>query len=405
MWFDESNFGVLKKDMPMTQIYRGSHNGNMCELEFMFLSLDGESDVAKLLSLELSWLWFSELREISESVFDEAVKRVGRYPPIHMLPDGVELRKSVHAESNYPHERHWIVERFFTNPQLYPNYEVFEQPAPLIYNSTGVLVENPDAENIGNLPGGYQYYWDIVKGSSERTWKVQVLCQFGADFDGKPVYPEYKENLHRSQIELMPVPGVELGLGWDFGFTPACVITQNINGRLVVLDEIICADSIGISDFIEALVWPLLRSPKYQDHEIVSVCDPSGEAGKNIGIPYYIGELNKHGLNAKKAPTNNLDPRLETVTKKMSQLVSGEPALLLSKTAVILHQGFVSGYMYKVITGLNGWKMPADKPYKNEYSHIHDALQYIACYYYYREQKKRVREPQLVNIGGKLIQV
>jgi hypothetical protein len=57
----------------------------------------------------------------------------------------------------------------------------------------------------------------------------------------------------------------------------------------------------------------------------------------------------------------------------LTQQVDGEPALLVSPTCRKILQGFRYGYRYK----LNRQGHQDNKPDKNEFSHPHDAVQYL----------------------------
>jgi hypothetical protein len=56
-------------------------------------------------------------------------------------------------------------------------------------------------------------------------------------------------------------------------------------------------------------------------------------------------------------------------------MVDGKPAFLIDRRCSQLIKGFEGGYQYKRME-VSGERY-ADKPDKNMYSHIHDALQYM----------------------------
>ena len=49
------------------------------ELEVIFLALDKQEDVKKLLSLELTGVWINEAREIPKSIVDACTMRVAAF--------------------------------------------------------------------------------------------------------------------------------------------------------------------------------------------------------------------------------------------------------------------------------------------------------------------------------------
>ena len=50
------------------------------ECEIMFRALDDSDDVANLNSLELTFAWFNECRDINPDIVDAMSKRIGRFP-------------------------------------------------------------------------------------------------------------------------------------------------------------------------------------------------------------------------------------------------------------------------------------------------------------------------------------
>jgi hypothetical protein len=64
--------------------------------------------------------------------------------------------------------------------------------------------DNPQAENINNLPGGYGYYYRIAAGKNKEFIKTQILGQYGTTIDGEPVYKEhYNDELHCKKVEAL----------------------------------------------------------------------------------------------------------------------------------------------------------------------------------------------------------
>jgi hypothetical protein len=50
--------------------------------EVFFLSLDRPEDMRKLLSLELTWAWINEARELPKTIVDGVTQRLRRYPAV-----------------------------------------------------------------------------------------------------------------------------------------------------------------------------------------------------------------------------------------------------------------------------------------------------------------------------------
>ena len=57
-------------------------------------------------------------------------------------------------------------------------------------------------------------------------------------------------------------------------------------------------------------------------------------------------------------------------------MVEGRPGFLISPECPTLIKGFMNGYQYRRMK-VSGEARHEDKPDKNKYSHVHDALQYL----------------------------
>ena len=103
----------------------------------------------------------------------------------------------------------------------------------------------PKAENIENLVPGY--YRRMCIGKDLEWIKVYGQGKYGFVQDGKPVFPQYNDDLHCKEFKADPE--LPLVLGWDAGLTPACVIAQlSKRGQLRILDELNSVDT-GVYQF------------------------------------------------------------------------------------------------------------------------------------------------------------
>lgn len=352
-------------------------DGTRVEMEILFLALDKPKDVKKLLSLELTGIWFNEAREIPKSVVDAGTGRVGRYPPKR---EGGPTQKSVIADTNPPDDDHWWYRFAENDPQadevVPDNWEFFQQPPALIERG-GSWQPNPTAENISNLPGGFSYYLDQLSGKSRDWIKVYILGQYGTVQDGRPVYPGYNDDIHCAKATIPAHPKAPLMLGWDFGLTPACIVCQvTPRGRFIVLHEFV-AERMGLEQFVTQVVKPSLRQ-MYPSHGVaLSVGDPSGSSGSDTDEQSCMDVLKKLKIRTIPANSNSPMKRIAAVTNQLNKLVDGMPGFQISPTCRVLRKGFNGGYKYNRIQ-VAGDERYRDIPDKNRFSHIHDALQYIA---------------------------
>jgi hypothetical protein len=99
--------------------------------------------------------------ELPKSALDVATQRVGRFRPREA---GGPTWTGVIMDTNPPDDDHWWYRAEKDPPG---KWEFFKQPGGLIEVDSGEYKPNPKAENIGNLPGGHEYYLRQVPGKAE----------------------------------------------------------------------------------------------------------------------------------------------------------------------------------------------------------------------------------------------
>ncbi len=164
---------------------------------------------------------------------------------------------------------------------------------------------------------------------------------------------------------------------WN-GNTPAAVFVQRGRDTKVrVVDELTA--NMGAKRFAETVLGPHLRG-KYSGFRLVITGDPAGDHRAETDESTVFQVLASCGIVARPAPTNDVEIRIEAVAGELRRMVEGSPAFVVSPVCKVLREAMAGGYCYKKITqkmsvGQYGqrWK---DRPEKNAYSHISDALQY-----------------------------
>tara|TARA_R110000787_G_scaffold2956_4_gene11351 strand:+ start:2148 stop:3668 length:1521 start_codon:yes stop_codon:yes gene_type:complete len=380
-WFPEDEWGRFHWSVPYTHWVRQAD----LELEVLFLALDRPEDVKKLLSLELTGIWINEAREVPKSIIDACTMRVGRFPSMR---DGGPSWHGVIADTNAPEEDHWwpIMSGEVPVPDHVPleqarmlvkpdNWSFFVQPAGMIAEKDengSVLdyVPNKKAENTKNMLK--TYYHNLIRGKTKSWIDVYVMNELGSIQEGKPVYPSFVSETHIAKEEIPIADGVPLYIGIDFGLTPAAVFGQKVRGRWLIQSEIVAID-MGIVRFAELLRQEI--ATRFGNLDVHIYGDPAGDfrAQTDESTPFQI--LRGAGLRALPAPSNSVDLRLESVSASLNKMVDGKPAFLVDRRCPSLIKGFEGGYSYRRMQ-VSGERFD-DKPDKNMYSHIHDALQYL----------------------------
>ena len=355
-WIPETCGDFVKGENKFT-LRTALGDGTTVEAEYLFRALDRPNDVKKLLSLEITGMFINEAREIPKAVLDMGLGRCGRYPSKSM---GGPSWYGVIMDTNPPDSDHWMYKLFEEDKP--ENFAIFHQPSGL----------SEEGENIENLPDGY--YKNMQHGKDKEWINVYVHGQYGFIADGKPVWPEYKDDIHHSEEELPLAGNGTIYVGIDFGLTPAAVIAQQTaSGQFQVLDELVTED-MGAVNFGKLLHQKL--SNEYCGCQLEIFADPAGEqrAQTDETTPFMM--LSAQGIDAWPTYTNDFSIRREVPADYMQRLdFNGKPAFILGPKAQMLRKAMAGGYKYKRMQ-VTGEARFMDKPDKGRYSHVADALQY-----------------------------
>lgn len=355
--------------------------------EVLFIALDRPDDVRKLLSMELSDAWINEAREVPRAVLDGLTGRVGRYP---RREEGGCTDPQILLDTNPPDTDHWwyrmaeeangkhgdatqMSDEAVQNAELEAELrrigalrpaqklsEWFAQPGG----------QSPLAENLANLPPGYYLKAKANKGSE---WvKVYVNGEYGYVLDGRPVYPDYRDNVHCREFDANPRLPLDIGL--DFGLTPAAVFAQQLPGGQWRKHSELVTENLGIVRFAELLKNHLaLHYPGYAIRSLTG--DPAGDIRNDDERTTY-DILKAAGIETRPAPSNEPSLRIEAVSAAMRRMVDGEPGLLIHPRCKTLRKAYAGAYHYKRVA-LSGEARYRDVPEKNAHSHVADADQYL----------------------------
>ena len=78
---------------------------------------------------------------------------------------------------------------------------------------------------------------------------------------------------------------------------------------------------------------------------------------------------------ARPTTSNDVSLRIESVATVLNRMVDGQSGILIDFRCKELVKGFEGGYQYRRLQ-VSGERYE-DKPLKDRYSHIHDAMQYL----------------------------
>ena len=374
-WFPP---GVCGNFMRTTKTYFFKVGDVECEV--MFRALDDADDVANLNSLELTFAWFNECRDIHPDIMDAMSKRIGRFPS---AKDGGPSWFGMWGDTNPPTMDTWWyyqMEGLDSKDGVSPNdngWEVFKQPSG----------RSPHAENIENLPEGY---YD-TQGRSDEYVRVYVDGEYGLSSAGQPVYKYFRPDYHIAAQTLRPIiNGVRpVVIGMDLGLTPAAVIgQQDPRGRTLILDEAVSFD-MGIQRFVRTILKPLIFE-RFSGAPVMVICDPAGIQRAQTDERSAVDIIKAEGLRVMPAKTNSVSARLSSVDDYLMRQVDGDAAFLLDPKCTQLKAAMMGGYRFHKKNG---------NIEKNKHSHVAEALQYLmlhinhasdAAYTLQKRQVKRV---------------
>jgi hypothetical protein len=352
-WFPP---GVCGEYMRTTKTYFLKVGDVECEI--MFRALDDSDDVANLNSLELTFAWFNECRDINPDIVDAMSKRIGRFPS---AKDGGPSWFGMWGDTNPPTMDTWW---YYQMEQLDPSdgvslndngWDVFKQPSG----------RSVDAENIENLPEGY---YD-TQGRSDEYIRVYIDGEYGLSTAGQPVYKYFRPDYHMAHQTLQPIiNGVRpIIIGMDLGLTPAAVIgQQDPRGRVLILDEAVSFD-MGIQRFVRTVLKPML-SERFSGAPILVISDPAGIQRAQTDERSAVDIIKAEGFRVMPAKTNNVSARLSAVDDFLMRQVDGDSAFLLDPRCTRLKAAMMGGYRFHKKNGTID---------KNKHSHVAEALQYL----------------------------
>ena len=220
-------------------------------------------------------------------------------------------------------------------------------------------------------------YIDIMRRSMPKSQFMQEFELQWESYIGSPVYPDF--NIKHLSRNIHPELGLPLLIGFDFGLTPAAVICQAQGQKLVVIKEY-TAVNMGIKSFLDKIVLPGLRVdfPIWNDRKKDYLCfiDPAGIQRAQSDESTCVQFLAAAGFSPIKGEMS-WEKRRSSVEHYLIKFDKDGPFFLIDEEKCpVLVKGFQGEYRYPdQAMEVEPAKL---RPIKNESSHPHDALQYVA---------------------------
>ena len=423
------------------------------EMMMLFLSLDVPDDVKKLKSLETTGGFLNEASEMGRWILTRLLGRCGRWPPKRWNVPPVW--SGIIMDTNACEDDHWWYKaaeektpegwKFFKQPSALIRFQSDKQTSAtekakdyiaahqdlpddylrIVEDMFGnCYVGNPLCENAKWQPLGINYWLNTISGRPLKEINTLVMGEYGPTGDDVPVYPEYQDAIHCSKETLIPMKGVGITLGFDFGLMPACTFSQiSPRGQKLFFDEMQVEKhgAMGIRQLSREHIVPYLldnflpwlikglvcgygdpagaqraQTDEKTCYQILRECpvtNPTGSTsdfkanGKLLSDPAYFAKIRKQagkgyvsmgdiGVEVSPATTNKFGIRRDALGKLLIMKIDGDPAFLLSPKCKTLRKGLRGKYRYRRVQVGGSDERYTNEPIKDAVSHNVESAMY-----------------------------
>lgn len=388
------------------------------ECEVLFRPLDTPDDVARVLSLEVTFVLIDEFVQIHKEIIEALSARAGRYPS---MKDGGATNFGMWGSSNPDTEDVWWYDYLTNNPHVelvtagkredidvrrmrraMQGFDI-NQPSLLednidVSNITYFLQPSalgPQAENLENLRGGILYYKNLIVGKSKAWVKQFVEAEWGFSIAGQPVVATFRPTDHISKVPLRFNPQLPLIVGLDPGLAGSAMIFMQMgfDGVLYVLGELV-QQGYGAERLVKERLRPYLAL-RFPGAKVILVPDPAAGNRSPNDERQIVKTFAKY-YDVVIETNNRLPLRLDAINHFTTNTWEVGPALQIDpRTCPILIRALKGGWRWE--TKPKKADTLKDQVDDNAYSHPGDAFGY-GCRYYH---KKTEREQRYGAVAGK----
>ena len=428
--YPSESFGEIIWRSPATAIIKP--RGTDLDIEVNLIALDKPKDVKKLLSLEITGAAINEFREVPRSIVTRLTERIGRFN----IRERPTTWSGIWGDTNPPDADHWIYKwhhvetpegfEFHQQPpgviecvplsggaeiidENFPEYQgikltsaevlIFNKgevrrvdcPIEIIRSAERQWIVNPWHENMialsrvdlnANPLGAKSYYGRSLAGKTLEEIRSYLQGVYTFVNDGKRVVPQYHASLHG--VERLPILDNEpIYIGADIGggtLQPSALLFQkHPRGIFLAHREVVCFD-LGLDRFANLVKEALVKYfPKHVERGMTGTGwgDPAGEKRDEIFETASFDFLRtKHGINLQAAPSQDPKMRIAAIGGPCERIIDGKPGLMVNTAGCpMLHKGLMGAWHYKKVQVV-GEDRFAEKPSKNDVSHICDGAGY-----------------------------
>lgn len=366
------------------------------ECEVLFRPLDTPDDVARVLSLEITFALIDEFVQIPKAIIEALAARLGRFPA---QKDGGATNWGMWGASNPGTEDVWWYD-YLHGPDVVrmsdkdvaevkslmsgepkPNAHYYHQPSGL----------SKEAENLPHLPpykeGDNSYYTNLMKGKTDAWIKQFIEAEWGFSIAGTPVIGSFKPNSHISKSPIRFNPLLPLIGGFDPGLAGSAFVfgQQDKYGRILILGEL-TQQEMGAERIIRERLKPYLRRRFPDLDRFIVAPDPAAGFRSNNDEKTIVSTIKKY-YDVWYESNNRLPLRVDAYDHFFGQLVEPGPAVLIDEQECpMLIRALKGGWRWEV--DVNKDRIKGAEPEKNQYSHVGDAGGYMMRYFHKQSERE-----------------
>jgi len=237
-WWND-DFGTFSRVAPFVHHMKyPMGDGTRVDCEVIFLAMDDEADAKKFLSLELTGIYFNEVRELKRAIIEAGDGRLGRYPS---MKDGGPTWYGMIADTNMPDEDHWLYA--LAEDGKGEGWKFYRQPGGVIKHEDR-WIQNPQAENLQNLTP--KYYVGQLAGKSDAWISVNLAAEYGRLPSEGAYFAEELTALERQGrvCGISASPDLPVHTFWDIGVSDYMAIWfgQSVGSNVNLWGEYINAN-------------------------------------------------------------------------------------------------------------------------------------------------------------------
>ena len=398
------DYPIVIDKLPWTTVVDGKQTTVLITWTLMGVANEAEID-EKMRAMNMTALVIDEAQTYpNQNIVSAGANRTGRSPNLKtdkfgevvMDGSGYMSQKLTVVLYNPPPEGHWIHKAKLNKDgkSCPPSWKFVNYPSPIIpiTDPDGAWVdfepnEDPDADFVKINAQGAKWWInqarDLLATGDLREISVDLMGNFGSTFQGKAVFPSFKDEIHVLKSKVRLDPSRLTFIGYDHSGTNngAVIAQRSPTMGLIVMGDIFAPDTTS-DEFIELYLFPKLLDLGISDKSrMLFILDPKDP--KQNTRNSTVREILHRSFGIPRANIRyplDVPPlkRRECLQKNLMGL--GENQLRISPDCDILIEAMRGKYAFEKIRNTDRWKNEPDAEKLRPWSDVVDGLLYIATY-------------------------